>query len=230
MRCVTRSVKKREREESDTRVKANHGQSQTTIPMILILTKIFPYSFMHTEEPLHTALSIALTCKLSYHWFRERKEFWEPFLRYVINDRFDRMSQRMRYAMKMHYVMWPKLLFDIGGVIGVVQSKLLFEPYPWRTKEETKRAIGIGIVYPIYSNTCYYFSHITGGEYVEKVPFDERNFIGACIIVRGCESLTLRGTHVHYDCSFLSDDGDSNLVITYRGKTRFELIREKFKI
>ena len=149
--------------------------------MILLLSKVFPISFKHSTE----ALSIGMTCKLTYHWFRTRKEFWEPFLKWLMEKRWEQFHiKNFANLMKENYIMWPTVILESGGVIGVVQSKLLFE-FSYGDHTYLRQALVVCRLYPTSISRAYFcLSFYNGTCYDERLPFGESNYTGNGLISR----------------------------------------------
>jgi len=192
---TTRLVKKRQRQEETVQLQSNHGQTRTVIPMILLLNKIFPVSIKHPME----ALSIGMTCKLAYHWFRTRTEFWEPFLKWLMEKRWEQISNReFANAMRVHYIMWPTVLIESGGVIGVVQSKLLFGSYV--SYEFDKLVLVVCRLYPYHPRyNRERLSYCGSMRYIERIPFGEVNYTGNGFVLRKGKKDVRKNASIEYN-------------------------------
>jgi hypothetical protein len=131
------------------------------------------------------ALSIGMTCKLAYHWFRTRKEFWEPFLKWLMEKRWEQFFiKEFANLMRVNYIMWPAVILKSGGVIGVVQSKLLFE-FPCGDETIQRRELVVCRLYPTSISRAYFcLSFYNGTCYDERLPFGEFNYTGNGLISR----------------------------------------------
>ena len=182
---TTRSIRKREREETTTLAKKNHGQQRTFIPMILIVGKIFPFVLARSWNSRHMpnvmdAFNLALVCKMAYHWFRNEKRFWEPMLIKTMKMRFDRFDFHFASLLRNRYEMWPEHILAVGGVIGVVQSKYLF--CLSGAPETTDLGAFINYERDPARCACLSFYSRNSCVYIERLPFGDSNYQGGIII------------------------------------------------
>jgi len=212
----TRLVAKRKREEDLVAVNRNGGQPQTTIPMIVLLTHVFPFAF----DTIAQAASLTLVCKLLHHWFRHKKEFWNPFLTEMMDTRFHLMERG--HLLAKHYIMWPECILNVGGVIGVVQSKIIF----WKsqtghdglycldkailmTYARKYRWMGISA----NDQISVYYRNWTqrdglGWKCIERLPFGEPHYTGGVIVPR-------TGRPIPSVSYFISDGNTMRIDITH---------------
>lgn len=172
----TRSAVKRQREEAQQ----EHGQPQTTIPMSILLRHVFPYMI----DEIGQALQIGLICRMTYLAFRERRDFWEPFLWKLFKCRMNYWKAQYEFIspdiltfvslLEQHYQMWPETLWNKYGLIGCVQSKIYFSRIHGRIPESI--CIGGDEFRGQFS-----FTNVAFCVYTERVPFNMVNYTGGLV-------------------------------------------------
>ena len=109
---------------------ACHGQTQTLLPLVIIVNVIFPHAIdepMDGRKSLKNARVLMLTCKSANYHAHTNTDFWTPFLNAVMQARFRNFSFPKLHAEA--YVMWPQGVLERCGVVGLVKSKLFFCSY-----------------------------------------------------------------------------------------------------
>ena len=165
-KCVeTANTGKQKQKNAETKRFLNearqfHGQLQTKIPMALIVTQIFPFAF----DKYHQAVKLMLTCRSALVYISNQKEFWEPFLQRLLKTRASHIP-----GLLSCYVMWPEHMFKNGGVIGVVQSKLVFTRLSDCSDEFTYNRRDESMI-------NFYYSYWRKSAYIESLSKHKKNY------------------------------------------------------